>query len=373
MKKIAIVTSGHFSKDDRLYYKFALSLQKFGHRVEIISTIEDQIIREGSVTINSFDASNAGRKIKAEGIVQRLKHFMPDIILCAEHFTVLPASLFRKKYSPEVRIILDITELYPENITHKLSGLKKLVSAMVLWSVSVIATYLADALIVGETNKAGRYRIIRPGIKYKTFGYSVPKSLLPESKPIESGIITITYSGLFTKARGFFRYLELIKLFTPEKYPLLRFQAIGKFASMEEKENYKKLSTSDTQIPLELITWDKYENYLKVISESSLLIDLRDKSSFFDRSLPIKIFDYIAAGKPFIFSDLEVFQHHPELKDSGIFCDPDDINSIMKNLVILIKDETLYSEYCSRNKMIFDSKLNWERTEKEFVEFVEES
>lgn len=372
MKKIAIVTSGHFSKDDRLYYKFALSLQKYGLRTVIISTLEDLAEEDELICIDSFNSDKLNRKQKSIRILQSLDRHQPDIVICAEPFTVFPCKRYKQKSNRNLKIIMDITELYPENIISKMSGLKKYLSGIILWIINILAVNLSDSFIFGEGNKARRYQFIRPGLKFKTFGYYVPKSLLPHSdhQTKEGNSFTITYSGQFTKSRGFFRFLQVAWLLGKELPDTFSFRAVGKFLKDDEKNKFESIVNSGPSIKIELIQWESYVNYLSILSESDILVDLREKSPFFENSLPIKIFDYIAVSKPFIFSDLKIFREYPELKSLGFLINPYEISDICAQIKYLCSNREQYQSICDRNNKLYQEMYNWEILEEDFVKYV---
>ena len=370
MKKIAIVTSGHFTKDDRLYYKFARSLQKKGHTVVLISSLENLFSQNGEIILDSFDSSGFGRKKKSEEFFLKLQKYSPDAVICSEPFTVFPAYRYKRDENRNARIIMDVTEWYPENITMKLKGLKKIFGYLALSLVNFAATYRADVLTIGESSKAVRYKFFRPGIKYKIFGYYPPLELLTDPGKNETGTITVLYSGHFAEARGFFRYLEVIKEYKYRFGEDVKFKAIGKFLNAADERKYNHFISQNTEAVPDIIPWSDYEGYFNALKNSDICIDLRDKNNFFNRSVPIKIFDYIGSGNPFIFSDLKAVTEISELSGCGIYCEPENRDKIIGHLHNLVTDKRLFSQYRNHNLEMARTKFNWNNVEEEFVSFV---
>ena len=124
-KKVSIVTSGHPYYDERIFYKFARSLNKNGYEVSIIcSTVESDIdLVKDSIHIIGFNGSNLKKSEKVSKFYDYLTKTKPNVIICCEPLPILAANKIRKERK-NVRIIYDITEWYPhQNMLKNLAAL----------------------------------------------------------------------------------------------------------------------------------------------------------------------------------------------------------------------------------------------------------
>lgn len=77
-----------------------------------------------------------------------------------------------------------------------------------------------------------------------------------------------------------------------------------------------------------------------------------------DWTSPLKAFEYMAAGKPIICSDLPVLREIFDTKNA-ILCSPDDIDSWTSALEVLSHDQGLRSKLGENARAIFTNKYTW--------------
>ena len=186
-KKVSIVTSGHPYYDERIFYKFARSLNKNGWEVSIIcSTVESDInLVKDNIHIKGFIGSNLKKSEKVNKFSYYLASTEPDVIVCCEPLPILAANKIRRA-NRNIKILYDVTEWYPENVAFKFYGIKRFSTYASLFILNIIASNLADAIIIGEKSKKKRYDLIAPYKKKQIvsyypvlefFNYSTPNSM----------------------------------------------------------------------------------------------------------------------------------------------------------------------------------------------------
>ena len=84
------------------------------------------------------------------------------------------------------------------------------------------------------------------------------------------------------------------------------------------------------------------------------------------RSLPIKFFEYVAAGLPMVVSGIPELRRMVEEYQIGLVCDPDDPQDIADKINQMLKPETLarYRENVQKAR----AELNWEHEEKKLID-----
>lgn len=200
-KKIAILTSGHSPFDDRIFWKFGLSLS-IKYDVYIISSLtEINTIKHGVNVIGFTNYSN--KKEKIAGFRSFLLKIKPDLIFCSQPLTIFAARATLKA-NKDYKIIYDVTEWYPENVSFKFKFLKKVVSYCILFISNIIASNISDLIIVGENSKLSRYKVIAPFKSKIIIGYYPVLKYYKNSPPAMTG--------------GVFKLRMLVSLHSNEEY-----------------------------------------------------------------------------------------------------------------------------------------------------------
>ncbi len=367
---IAIVTTGHSSFDERIFYKFAFSFKKYGHNVAVISTREEISTESEGIIVTGFDGISLSKKEKLEQLYKEIIAAKPSLIICCEPLAIPAASRYKKQSSLLVKIIYDITEYYPhQNMLNQYSGISRIVHYARLSLFNAYAASLADHLFIGEEGKAKLYDTIAPFRKKTIIGYYAPKRYFHYYPPAyDNKNFTLCYAGSNTGSSGFRRYIELIKT-AAERFPDKTFTA--KVIGMNPEGGEGKGLESFSNIKTEFTGRTDYKNYPSKFEGTDICIDLRDKNIIYNRSLPIKVFDYIACGKPFIFSDLDSFKGYDDLREAGLMTDPDDMDSAMNRISRYINHPEKLKEDSLRAYKLFEEKYNWENIEVKMMQAID--
>jgi len=81
-----------------------------------------------------------------------------------------------------------------------------------------------------------------------------------------------------------------------------------------------------------------------------------NKSKFMS---PLKLFEYMASGKPIISSDLPVLREVLRHKENAILCDPDNLDEWVDAIRLLTKDKNLSRKIGDNAKKEFEEKYTW--------------
>jgi glycosyltransferase involved in cell wall biosynthesis len=372
--KIAIITSGHFLFDERIYWKFGLTLFGNGYDVYIISSTEDNKLSVNGINIIGFPGNNLTKKEKISRLLKELLYISPNFIICCEPITILPSYIFKKRHNNNCKIICDITEWYPENITSKKTGLKKFLAFIFLTLFNIILNNLSDALIIGEVTKQRRYDIISPFKKKIIIGYYPVLRFFAYSPPEFDGKnLTLCYAGLVSFQRGIITLVEIAELLSEKfKNINIKVKIIGKFQSSVEEKEFDDIVTKSTNITIEKSGWTEYNNISNLIKEVDICFDLRDRNFIYNNSLPIKIFEYMAAGKPFIFSDIKPIRTELGEINCGFLVDPVDKKEIALKVEEFILNPGLLKLHAKNGRAIIENGKNWEKESEKLISFLEQ-
>ena len=303
--KVVLLSSGHPPKDERIFSKIGYSLNTNGYSVVICTSTEELHTIDKSILFDCFNAEKLTKREKINKFFSLLSSHLPDIIVCSEPLPILAANQFRKKIKSSCIIISDITEWYPENVAYKYQRLKKLFSYVGLYLFNIYTTNLADALIIGEAGKKKRYNLIAPFKKKEIVSYYPRLEYFPLSnRSSQKDEINLGFTGILNESRGLNKILfimeELVK-----KHPRIKWKLtlVGKFLTEADEKIFFEWRSANPNLEIDFSSWHPYDQLQLKLSQIDLFLDLRELNFVFNNSLPIKIFEYMALGKPVIYSN----------------------------------------------------------------------
>ena len=374
-KKVSIVTSGHPYYDERIFYKFARSLNKNGYEVSIIcSTVESDFdLVKDSIHIIGFDGSNLKKSEKVSKFTVYLANTNPDVIICCEPLPILAANKIRKERE-KVRIIYDITEWYPhQNMLKQFTGLRWVFNYIYLFLFNNYTASLCNELIIGEKSKAIPYKFLLPFLKKTIIGYFPSHEFFGYSQPpYNNSKFMICYVGIINKERGIFSFLNVLKRLKSLN-PKLNFVAkiIGDFENELVKHKVTEFVASNKEMNIDFKGWLPYDKLSDQLKDVDLCIDLREKNFVYDHSFPIKIFEFMACGKPVIYSDTKSLLKFKDINEFGFLVNSTDIDLICKKISLYLEKPSKLQEHSQKARSLFEKKYNWGNIENLFLTVIE--
>ncbi|MEF9480459.1 hypothetical protein OWR28_24725 [Chryseobacterium sp. 1B4] len=109
------------------------------------------------------------------------------------------------------------------------------------------------------------------------------------------------------------------------------------------------------------------------MADADLCFDLREINFENNHSLPIKLFYFMGAGKPVIYSDLKGIRKHMGELSFGSLADPHNADGISDIIIDYIRNPELYHAHALNAVKEFKEKYNWEMIKDSFVDFVKKS
>ncbi|HEX9252426.1 MAG TPA: hypothetical protein VF870_09295, partial [Ignavibacteriaceae bacterium] len=270
-KRICLVTSGHPPIDERIFWKFSKSLKDAGFSVSIICSTQDINKVVDAISLRGFDGTSFSKKKKITEFYNLINLFNPDLLLCSEMLPVFAALKFTKE-NPDTKIILDITEWFPENVAFKFHGIKRWIKYFQLLLPYIYVLQKVDHLIIGEISKKKRYDFLA-GSKPKTIiGYYPVLKYFNYKKPdLSKEEIILGYAGVITFERGINKILQL-SLSLANKFPLKKFRLLlfGKFTYPNEETEFKQKISTINNLDVEFVDWTDYDKMSSVIERMDI-------------------------------------------------------------------------------------------------------
>ena len=371
--KVSLISSSHSTFDDRIYYHMATSLLNHGYKTQIINSFrKTNEINKSDIYIDNFDGSSISKSEKISIFVEKLIHFEPSIIICSEPLTVYAASKYNKTKS--AKIIYDITEFYPskKNLrNHNLS-----IRWFYFFNYLLFYLYalkLSDAFIFGEFYKSIIPKFLFPKKPFENISYFPKENLFPTNniaKPIEHEL-KLCYSGPISIEKGFINFFKVIEKINKLKPSLkINIKIIGFFEKKDQKLCELKIEILKANNTIEFYQFQPLFNYIELIKNTDIFMDLRRADFENTHCLPIKLFYYIALERPVIFSNLKSIKKEVEINQFGYSLDPKNTKVISEKIISYIENKNLYLRHCIAAKNLFLGKYNWENIENNFIGFI---
>jgi glycosyltransferase involved in cell wall biosynthesis len=370
-KRICLVTSGHPPFDERIFWKFGASLTKAGFSVAIFcSTKKINKVVDG-IVITGFDGESYPKRKKIDEFYSLINQFNPDLIICSEMLPEFAALKFRKQ-NPSTKIILDITEWFPENVAFKFTGLKRWIKYFQLLLPYLYILQKIDHLIIGEVSKKKRYDFIASAKPKTIIGYYPVVKFFDYMKPdFSKEEIVLGYAGVITFERGIKNLLQasvsIADKFPQKKIKLLLF---GRFTYQQEETEFKEKLSEIKNLAVEFVDWTNYDKMSSIIERMNICFDLRRRNFIYSNSLPIKIFEYMACGKPFVFSDIKPIRDEMDFEKFGFLVNPENEKEIISAIESYLNNPKLAIQHSMNARKVIEENKNWESESKKLNELV---
>lgn len=352
---IAFSLMVHTTADERVSHQEAKAFQHAGDTISIFSTY-------------SIDVS---REEKLKWLKMSLLGANPDVIICDTPLAVKVAYEVKEAYKEEgkrVSVIYDVTEWYPskKNLRNQ-SFFSKILKFFTLSVLSFLAGIWSDAFIFGEYYKSVPFRWLFPWKKHLFLSYYASKNSVKRYEPQTNlrKLCRLYYSGNLTEEKGFFRVLEVAKMVAERRRDT---KFVLNVVSNSEPIEFKNLPSN---LKLNIQPWQQFYVFCEEVGDNDIYLDLRDNDLENRHCLPIKLFYYMAAGRPVIYTDLKaITKGVPDCEQFGFFHSEKDLEGISNLVLKYIDDDLLYQTHCRNSLNLSKEKYNWELIEDDLITFV---
>ncbi len=179
--------------------------------------------------------------------------------------------------------------------------------------------------------------------------------------PLEKGQrIQIGYVGTISQGRG----IELILLMA-EKLPKADFHIIGALKqdlskiNMDAEGEYPNVYFHGFVSPKEASIARRHCDILLAPYQENIKLKSGKNTSGY--MSPLKIFEYMEAGKPIVVSDLPVLHEVIVHQVNGLFCAPTNVEEWVKAIELLTEKPDLRKKMGENGRKDIEEKLSWEK------------
>lgn len=374
MPKVLFLTTSHSYNDDRIFYHQAKALRDNGYEVKICSLYAAYNGVIDGIEIESYAILEESIEKKMETFRKVCDNFQPQAIICSEPLAVVASKKFVKEHNASC--IFDVTEWYPSmSMLDKYRFPAKIFQAVKFSLIQWYAGFLSNHLIFGETTKKFPLAYFFCFKKQMILPYYPDPVYISENiKNLESNAITLCYTGQISKDKGienFFKAVDLLR----QKVPALhsKILIIGSTVQESDELYFSALLKKYSFNNIEIRKPTAFERFTEAFADADLCFDLREINFENNHSLPIKLFYFMGAGKPVIYSNLKGIRKHMGTLSFGSLVDPQNAEAISEVILKYVRNPELYHLHALNARNEFERKYNWGTIKDSFVDFVKKS
>ncbi|WPO91324.1 glycosyltransferase [Chryseobacterium sp. HR92] len=374
MPKVLFLTTSHSYNDDRIFYHQAKALRDNGYEVKICSLYAEYKGVIDGIEIESYAILEESIEKKMETFHKVCDHFHPQTIICSEPLAVAASKKFVKEY--HAGCIYDVTEWYPSmSMLGRYRFPAKIFQAVKFSLIQWYAGFLSTRLIFGETTKKFPLAYFFYFKKQMILPYYPDPVYISENiKSLEPNTITLCYTGQISKDKGienFFNAIDQLR----QKAPALDISIliIGSTVQRNDELYFSTLLKKYSFDNIEIRKSTAFERFTEAFADADICFDLREINFENDHSLPIKLFYFMGAGKPVIYSNLKGIRKHLGSLSFGSLVDPQNADAISEVILNYVRNPELYRLHALNARKEFEGKYNWSTIKESFVDFVKKS
>jgi len=363
-RRIAHLTTVHSPLDVRIFHKECKSIAQAGYRVTLIACHDRDEVKDG-VNIRSLPKMRGrfARMVRGSWGIHReavrqdadLYHFHdPELLLVGLLLRIrgkivvydvhedVSADIAEKHYIPRV---------FRRRLAQLVSGLESLSSGF--FSAVVTAT----PTILKRFDRLTQPRMV-------VSNYPILDELKTAISPIwEQRSLAVGYVGVLARDRCIPEIVEAMSLLPKELKATLKLA--GNFSPPCLKEQLTETAGWERTCVMGVLDRGGVANLLANVRAG--LVVLKPTRGFLD-SVPVKMFEYMAAGIPVIASDFPGFREIVEGASCGILVPPDDPLRISRAIEHILTHPEDAKEMGKRGQEAVTQRFNWASEESKLLE-----
>ncbi|MBD8872853.1 glycosyltransferase family 4 protein [Rhodanobacter sp. DHB23] len=364
MMRVCHMSSAHRGLDIRIFEKECVSLANAGYETHLIITASDEAVKKAAaknVFLHAMPASS-GRFMRmfqhgwrcywmARGIDADIYHFHdPELIPYGIILSLSGKRVIYDSHEDLPRDILDKEWIRPwmRRIVAKLSEVFEYIGARWFFSVVAATPFIAERF----------KRVTSKSIDINN--YPVPDELTPAEVRSER-CKNVCYIGSISRARGLKPIIEALP-----RVPDMGLILCGEFA---DKGFAEELRAMPGWSQVDYRGQVNRDGVRSALNESIAgMVTLLPTRAYLD-SLPIKMFEYMAAGLPVISSDFPLWRRIVDGAQAGICVDPMSSSAIVEALRNLSGHPMLAARMGEAGRQAVLEKYNWPNEAEKLINF----
>lgn len=367
--KACILTTAHSPFDERIFHKEAKSLAESGYEVVIVAPHQKSEQKEG-IKIHAVAplSSRMDRIWRLKSLYKAALQENADIY----HFhdpDLVPVGLLlsRRHHKP---VIYDVHEYYGDSLLTRYwipKPLRKFVGRTVdrleKWSAQSFAGIITVNSHMAELfqRKNPEGEILHNYPLKRQFEFPRPENIKP---PV------ILYLGGITRERG----LEVILRAMPlvrDKYPEAVCELVGPVDTADLGPEFSDLAPWLKRGNVRLRGKVPYEQVPEILAQSSIALVPLLPTLNYQKAIPVKLLEYMAAGLPVIGSCFGYIEEIINKNQCGLLTEPGDPESLSRDICSLLEDPKRALSYGQNGWDAFHREYTWEKEQSKLIALYE--
>lgn len=364
--KVVHLTSAHPRYDTRIFIKMTSSLAQFGYSVSLVVADGKGDECKNGVAIVDVGEKQGGRLSRMTKTVTKVfakaKELDADLYHLHDPELIL-IGLKLKKLGKKV--IFDAHEDLPKQILSK-DYLNNIFAKTLSYFASLfekITLKKFDAIVTATPYIRNKFKKINSHV-VDVNNYPKIEEFSGESNWLNKSN-QITYIGGITRVRGICELINSLEHIKGDT----RLALVGSFSEQhlyDEVKHYQGWSKVDE------LGWLGRSGVNNVLSQSIAGVVTLHKTINYKDALPVKMFEYMAAGIPVISSDVPLWQGIIEEADCGLCVDPKSPEAIAKAIDYLTSNPEEAKRMGKNGRKAALTKYNWQIEEQKLITLYEQ-
>ena len=363
--KVGILTSVHIPWDARIFFKQAQTLAKAGYEVVLIAQNDapEQLVEGVRVLGLPKTRSRWQRPLNWIRLVRRAINERADIY----HFhdpELLPWGLLIQWMTGKP-VIYDAHEHYAAKIMVRAwipQRLRPCLRDVVAWAEPFIArrlaaTVTADHRTAEELGQRGVGRVVT------LYNYPLASICPAPRRDRFDGDLdepVLIFVGTLGPDRGLWVMLETVACLVHEMDFPVRLLLVGgaKVPGLQERIE-QRIEELDIAQQVRLVGYVPHEDLGPYLEQAHLGFLAHDPL-IYERNIPTKLFEYMAAGLPIITTRATMTAYFLEQVPAGIMIDSQEPRDYARAIVELWRDKSRLQQMARAGRQAFEMRFNWE-------------
>jgi glycosyltransferase involved in cell wall biosynthesis len=358
---VIMLTTVHQATDPRIFHREAMTLVESGLTVSIIGKHPHSERLEG-VWIEALpEPANRLRRLMLAFTLLKHAYRLHGRVYIFHDLELLVAGLALRLIGRKV--IYDCHENTPETMLQKtwIPPLLRLPVAFMVAVTESLGSRLLTGVVVVNEELHRRFPRKRT-IVVRNLPPATVIDHLGQGPPLSSRAKAVIYAGGLSRIRGIGELVQAFRGINSGAELWL----VGEFSD----PLFREQTLSSLPPNVKWFGQKDYAEVLELYHHAKVGAVLIHPTSNHRNAMPIKIFEYLAAGLPVIASDMPQFT--PLLQGCGVLVNPEDVAQIRTAVEALLCDEARLAEMSRIGRERIATSFRWEDDARRLVEFCNE-
>ena len=262
-----------------------------------------------------------------------------------------------------IKVVYDVHEDVPRQVLHngRLPAWAKAIASPLAALTEWFAGQVLSGVVVVTEEIAGRFP---PSNTILVRNFPILQEMhAPNAKPMLERPREFTYIGTITQKRNIFGMMEAVDgLADPE----VQLRLAGNFMVAQDRQVAEAMP-SWPRVRYE--GWKSREGIARILADSRAGLVLLKPIPHEMVTLPIKLFEYMAAGIPVISSDFPLWREIVDGAKCGFLVDPEDTRAITAAMRWILDNPDEAEAMGARGRAAVEDTYNWEKEEQAIINF----